>query len=192
VSAGAHRPGTIVVLAGASSSGKTSLAHKLQSLSERHWLWVTTDHFWPMLPPRFDPLDEVRLRSALSRAFLLSLLELSGAGWDVVADAVVLHPVFRSLCSGLLADAPAHLVAVRCSLEELERRELARGDRSVGLARSQVEQGVDNGEFDLAVDTTAASPEACARTVLDYLSRAPEPTAFRRMRARAPSSRALS
>jgi chloramphenicol 3-O phosphotransferase len=174
--------GRIVVLNGASSSGKTSIAQAMRTLAERPWFWVTTDHFWPMMPPRFDPSDEVPLRRAASEAFLRSLLAISGAGWDVVADAVIIHPAFRAFCGELLAEAPAHLVGVRCRLDELERRERARGDRGTGLARSQLDRVHAGVSYDFEVDTSEATPEECAAAIRSYLEEARAPTAFRQLR----------
>ena len=171
--------GTIVLLNGASSSGKSSLARALQQAADRPWFWVTTDHFWPMMPPAFDPADELPLRVATGEAFIQSLLALSRAGWNVVADAVVIHPAFRALCAEHLAGAPAHLVGVHCAPEELDRRERSRGDRPAGQARSQLDRVHAGLVYDLEVDTTSASPEECAGAIIRYLAEPGPPRAFR-------------
>jgi chloramphenicol 3-O phosphotransferase len=75
------------------------------------------------------------------------------------------------------------LVEVRCSLDELEQRERERGDRPVGLARSQ-EIVYAHGEHDIAVDTTSAGPQECAVTIVNSLSAVPSPKAFDRLRRR--------
>jgi chloramphenicol 3-O-phosphotransferase len=55
------------------------------------------------------------------------------------------------------------LVEVRCSKVELDRRERVRGDRPVGLARSQAAVYA-HGEFDIVVDTTSTSASTSHRT----------------------------
>ncbi len=57
-----------------------------------------------------------------------------------------------------LADRRAFLVGVRCPLEELERREAARGNRRRGNAREQLAFVHAHGVFDFEVDTSRASP----------------------------------
>lgn len=76
------------------------------------------------------------------------------------------------------------LVEVRCSPEELGRRELARGDRPVGLSQSQ--QAVYQvGDRDIVVDTTRATPAACAAHIAEARDNLPVPKAFDRLRAKA-------
>jgi chloramphenicol 3-O phosphotransferase len=57
------------------------------------------------------------------------------------------------------------VVGVHAPLDVLEARELARGDRAIGLARWQfarVHQGV---AYDFEVDTSTATPDACAQAI---------------------------
>ncbi len=75
-------------------------------------------------------------------------------------------------------------VGVRCPLDELERRERARGDREAGLASLQYDLVHAHGDYDLECDTSTASPRACAERIRDFLPHRPTPTAFSRLRAR--------
>ncbi|MGW4466286.1 phosphotransferase-like protein [Micromonospora sp. NPDC004704] len=63
------------------------------------------------------------------------------------------------------------------------RRERCRGDRPVGLARSQ-SRVYAHGEFDIAVDTTSTGPDACATAIAEALGALPSPKAFDRLRRR--------
>jgi len=75
------------------------------------------------------------------------------------------------------------LVEVRCAPEELDRREIARGDRPVGLARSQTAvHGI--GESDIVVDTTSTSADDCATAIAHALDVLSHPKAFDRLRGR--------
>jgi chloramphenicol 3-O phosphotransferase len=55
------------------------------------------------------------------------------------------------------------LVGVHCPLEELERRERARGDRGVGDARRDLETVHTFCAYDLEVDSTAPPEQNAAR-----------------------------
>jgi len=77
-----------------------------------------------------------------------------------------------------LADERVWLVGVHCSLEELERRERLRGDRQPGLAREQqatIHTGVI---YDIEVDTTSSTPEACALMIKSQLQELGTPQAL--------------
>ncbi len=109
---------------------------------------------------------------------------MAAAGNDVVVDHV-LSEEWRLLdCLGLFAARDVVLVGVRCSLEELERRERQRGDRPVGLAVSQFDQVHAHGLYDIECDTTAASAADCARQISNFLPQRPVPTAFEQLKVK--------
>ena len=194
--------GRCIVLNGASSSGKTSIAVELQ----RRWsgpLQVSgIDTFlacqsaalfgldavapgFSWLPERADgqsvdgrPVDarpayriEVGpIGSAMLRAAQAFWHACASLGLDQVIDDVWLT---REQACGLrssLAGLPACYVAVRCPLEELERRERERGDRTLGTARGQHDLVHGWGPYDLEVDTSRQSPAECAGLILAYLA----------------------
>ncbi|MEU1087329.1 hypothetical protein ACFYPN_25770 [Streptomyces sp. NPDC005576] len=74
------------------------------------------------------------------------------------------------------------LVAVRCPLPELERREAERGDRTPGLAALQYPVVHAHGPHDLDVDTAELRPGECARRIAEFLVARPRPTAFEALR----------
>jgi chloramphenicol 3-O phosphotransferase len=57
------------------------------------------------------------------------------------------------------------LVGVRCPLEVVEERERTRQNRRNGLARSQFNVIHESKPYDLEVDTSVLSPEACAKVI---------------------------
>ena len=189
----APAPGIIVILNGASSSGKTSLLRALQSLLDEPFLDAGIDKFIWMLPKRYldRPLwDEVlglnvragpaghRLFSGMHHA----IAALSRAGNHVLADHVLVEPRWVAECAALLAPLPAYLVGLRCPLEVLEQRERARKDRTWGQARDQFEAVHSHVVYDLEVDTAQLGPEECARQVHAMLDSGEPPQAFRRLR----------
>ena len=62
------------------------------------------------------------------------------------------------------------IVKVECPLDELEKREIARGDREIGLAKFQYENIHDGVIYDLNLNTLVNSPEQCAQQVIESLA----------------------
>lgn len=166
-------PGTIILLNGASSSGKTSILNALQELLPEPYLNAGIDKFIWMLPERYleRPLwDDVlglateagqmghRLFSAMHQAIAL----LSRAGMNVVADHVLVEREWVAQCANLLADLPAYLVGVRCPLEVLVAREKSRKNRTLGQAAAQFPLVHASCIYDLEVDTAQLTPQQCA------------------------------
>jgi chloramphenicol 3-O phosphotransferase len=183
-------PGTILILNGASSSGKTALVRALQDCLPEPYLDAGLDRFLWMLPRRYleRPLwDGVlglateagaeghRLVLGMHRA----IRALSLAAVNVVADHVLVEPGWLSDCATLFAPLPAYLIGVRCPLEVLEQRERQRGDRTLGQARAQHFIIHAHGIYDLEVDTSLHTPGDCAAQVEALLHRGDPPYAFR-------------
>jgi chloramphenicol 3-O phosphotransferase len=187
--AGYPRPGTVLILNGASSSGKTALVRALQDRLTEPFLDAGLDRFLWMLPRRYleRPLwdgvlglateagpDGHRLVMGMHRA----IQSLSLAGIHVVADHVLVEMAWVQDCASLLAALPAYLIGVRCPLEVLEQRERQRRDRTLGQARAQHAIVHAHGVYDLQVDTSLHSPEECAGQVEAFLRRGDPPRAF--------------
>jgi chloramphenicol 3-O phosphotransferase len=173
----ATRAGQIILLDGASSSGKTTLGRALQaSLDEAYYL-VQLDAFEDMVPTRLMTGTEVEYEALTlcARAMHRTIAHLSRSGANVIADQVFLDaPGFDGWlddCLGSLLHLPVLFVAVRCPVEELERRERARGDRDVGQARWQSTRVHRHGLYDVEVDTHACTVDACVAEVRSSLNR---------------------
>jgi len=132
-------PGTVIVLNGASSAGKTSIAKALQTKLGTPYLHVQLDAFRAMEPPGYwDAWEQwapgvldVRL-AALCRAMHAAVAELSRHGQGVIFDTVLdKRDVWHYLLEDL-AHCPVCLIGVMCSVQELSRREQMRGDGSAG------------------------------------------------------------
>ena len=182
--------GTIVILNGTSSSGKTSLVRSLQDRLDVPLLDAGIDRFLWMLPKRYlnPPLwDDVLGRATEAGAtgqVLVSgmhhaIAALARAGNHVVADHVLVDPRWVDECARLYRDLPAYLIGVRCPLAVLEQREQQRQDRTLGQARAQFDLVHAHGVYDLEVDTSLASPEQCAQQIMELLRSARPPQAFR-------------
>lgn len=187
------QPGTIVILNGASSSGKTSLLKALQVRLAEPYLDAGIDRFIWMLPKRWleRPLwDDVlglavrpgeegrRLFSGMHRA----IAELSRAGNNVLADHVLVEPTWVTECADLFRDLPAYLVAVRCPLDVLVEREKSRRDRTLGQAAAQFPVVHAYCKYDFEVDTSRYNVDECAEQVADFLTSGTPPRVLRNLR----------
>lgn len=177
------RPARIVLLNGAGSVGKSSIARALQAQAERPLLHVEMDAFLAMMPERLqdhpDTLtyrqvtdaDGVRtevvtgsLGAALLAGMRQAVAVLAGQGFDLVVDDVWLdgEPAdYRTL----LARHAVFRVGLTAPLAEIERREAARGDRQAGLARAQADRVHRGVRYDMMLDTATLSPDAAAARI---------------------------
>ena len=176
----------IIILNGVGSVGKSSTAKAFQAISAQPFLHVGMDAFVDMMPARslgdpegfvFETLREdgvvsvaittgpvgERLMSGMRR----SIAALALAGNSLVVDDVMLGQGEADDYRGLLANFDVRFVGLFAPLEVVEARELARGDRAIGLARWQfdrVHQGVD---YDLEIDTASLTPLEVARRIAE-------------------------
>ena len=168
----------ILILNGASSSGKTALARALQVRWPSPMLHLGTDTAISMLPASYvgmkpsaregielyDDTDErgpvVRVRSGpvgrkLVASFSRAARVLAEDGHDLVLDLVLFDPSSVASYVRALRGHRTYLIGVHCDLAVLEARELARGDRFQNLARAQHSVVHEyRGFYDLEVDYT--------------------------------------
>jgi len=184
--------GTLLVINGTSSSGKTSMVKSIQNLSDRPFLDAGLDKYIWMLPGRYraQPLwNEVlgkadvagftghRLVMAMHRA----AVSLCDAGWDVCLDHVLVERAWAMDLAQVCQNTRAFLIGVECSLEVLEKRERERRDRTLGQAARQFPLVHLWCQYDLKVDTGLLSADECARFILSY-SLSHEPYAIHEMK----------
>ncbi|MFE6482442.1 AAA family ATPase [Streptomyces sp. NPDC057757] len=175
--------GVVVLLNGASSSGKSSIARELLGVLDGTWFHMPVDAFHSMRGG--GEIADEDLQAEIDRTakgFHRAVAGMAAGGNNLVVD----HPLSRRWrlldLLGLLVPEDTVLVGVRCPLPELERRERERGDRQPGLAAMQYDAVHSHGPHDLDVDTSLHSPRECALRVRDLLADRPSPTAFETLR----------
>jgi chloramphenicol 3-O phosphotransferase len=180
-----ERTGNVIFLNGASSSGKTTIAKELQKAGREPYLHVSIDAFLHQLP-----LSALEDQAALFREFprLLagfnsSSAAIARAGNNIIVDSVLEEPSWVAPCVKAFEGLEVLFVAVRCSLEALERREMERGDRRRGMARYQYERVHFHGTYDVEVDTSTMPLDACVSRILETARSGNAPSAFRQLRA---------
>jgi len=187
------RYGNIILLNGASSSGKTSILHTIQDMLDEPYLDAGIDKFIWMLPKRYleRPLwdDVLGLANkggvtghSLVHGMHQAIASLSRAGNHVLVDHVLVEPIWLRECVDLFCDLPAYFVGVRCPLSVLEQREKFRKDRTLGQARAQFELVHAHGMYDVEVDTSLLSPTQCAQKIITRVSCGLPPSAFSQLK----------
>lgn len=181
------RKGRILLLNGASSSGKSSIGRALLPLLPDPWFLIPVDSIGAMRSAvHTRVLTDAEIADMLRRTRLgyhRAVAALASAGNDVIMDYPLSEQWRLADLLETLDGYDVTLVEVRCALEELDRRERARGDRPVGLARSQT-LVYGHGESDIMVDTTTTSAAECATTIAYALDALSSPKAFTRLRNR--------
>jgi chloramphenicol 3-O phosphotransferase len=194
----------IVLLNGASSSGKTAIAHSLQQLMEEFYFHTGIDHFLERVPLRFHAIsDGTEPETPYGKLWVMSsgrppvtglrvgpagmrliagmygaVAALASAGNHVIIDDVIFDPAILREALRALEAFDVLFVGVRCPLEVAVERELARGDRMIGLAKTEHALVHVHGVYDLEVDTSLRTAMDCASLIKQHLQDGAGRTAF--------------
>ncbi|MFE0704946.1 chloramphenicol phosphotransferase CPT [Streptomyces sp. NPDC058872] len=168
----------MIILNGGSSSGKSGLVRCLQTVLPEPWLAFGIDSFVDALPAAmqdseagisFDSDGGVDVGAdfrALEAAWAGGLVAMARAGARIIVDDVFLGgSASQQRWREALGDLPVLWVGVRCEESVAAGREIARGDRTVGMAAQQARVVHEGVQYDLEVDTTHTESIGCARTV---------------------------
>ena len=169
--------GKIILLSGASSSGKSTLAKGLQKILDEPFLHLQLDAFIKMLP-RTDDWEMFR---QMVRGMNRSIAAMTEEGNNLIVDHVLIDNEWLKQCLDILCENYVLFVGVDCPLDELERREKKRDARRQGFARQQFENIHKGRIYDVLVNTFEVKPDECVEKVFDFY-RNESPTAFERMR----------
>lgn len=168
----------MIVLNGGSSSGKSGIARCLQAVLPDPWLALGTDTLVDAMPAamrasdtgiEFAPDGEVIVGPefrTLEAAWIEGIAAMARAGARIIVDEVFLGgPASQRRWHDALHDLPVLWIGVHCDATVAAGRELARGDRPIGMAASQantVHRGVT---YDLEIDTSHTESIECARMI---------------------------
>ena len=181
--------GRIILLNGASSSGKSSLARAVQARIEEPFWHISIDHLrdsgvLPTARIRSGEFQWTAMRDAFFEGFEQSLLAYVRCGNNLIVEHIMESRAWLLRLAGLLAGQDVFFVGLHCDLGELERREAARGDRRIGDARRDFHQVHSYCRYDAELDS-AVAPEANAdRLIAAWRARA-KSSAFQRLLAEA-------
>lgn len=182
------RRGSIILLNGASSSGKSSLARALQARIDMPFWHISIDHLrdagvLPTARIRSKEFDWRAMREPFFIGFERSLLAYIEAGNDLIVEHIMENEPWLHRLVATLAGQDVFFVGVHCELAELERRELERGDRPVGDARRDYFRIHSYCVYDFEVDGMN-DPSANADAVIAAWKERSRPSAFERLAIR--------
>lgn len=191
-----HRqPGQVIFLNGTSSSGKTTLAKELQAVLDPLYFHLQLDHLNQQnlsdLGRAHRTNNEWRIaHQRMVLGFYLSVAAFASAGNHVIVDQLFGERWRLLACLDAFAGYDVVLVAIHCPVEELDRRERARGNRGRGRAAAQIDLVHAQMQYDVEVDTSRQTARECALAISDYLAAGRRLRAFDRLRqALAPQTR---
>lgn len=171
--------GRLVVIEGCSGSGKSALAHALQErLLPRQWLHFSVDTVLYCLPGPI--LERANLHNdwssvdtgAITRGAYGCLDALLAQGHSVLFECVVMtERRARELLGALRSHRPL-LVRLTCAWDEIRRRTLARGDRTLEEAEHGFKTSGLHLVADFELDTTQRTPAELAEALAAFLETA--------------------
>jgi chloramphenicol 3-O phosphotransferase len=175
--------GTIVILNGASSAGKSSLAKSLQSVMLEPFLHLSIDHEAFLFPNHcydMQQLSDEELTRFWS-AFIHSVALYAKFGNRIIFDTVSDSDWVVDECCKAFKACNVYFIGIHCSLEVLRRREIERGDREIGQAERQLLTVHRYGTYDFTVDTTELTSEQCAIQIKAFMEGNPAPLEFKNL-----------
>ncbi|WP_369372904.1 chloramphenicol phosphotransferase CPT [Streptomyces sp. cg36] len=168
----------VIVLNGGSSAGKSGIARCLQAVLPDPWLALGVDTLVQAMPASmqasdagigFAPDGQVSVGPefrALEAAWIEGVAAMARAGARVIVDEVFLGGAdSQKRWQEALGELRVLWVGVRCDGAVAADREVARGDRLIGMAASQADVVHRDMVYDLEVDTARAESMECARTI---------------------------
>ena len=177
--------GKIIVINGPSSSGKTTLALALQKQFDIPFIRFSFDLF---LDHNAFPMEQIRngmfswdsMRPAVFAGLHQCLPALATAGNNIIFDHISETKMWLHNLISLVSGLDVFFVGLHCSLPELERREMQRGDRRTGEARQDFESVHSITSYDLELNSENALDENVAILIRAWKVRK-RPSALDRM-----------
>ena len=180
-----HTLGKIIIINGPSSSGKTTLALAAQKQFDIPFLRFSFDLF---LDNKVLPLDQMRngtfswdlMRPSVFKGIHQCLPALATAGNNIIFDHIIETKGFLQELIQLISDLDVFFVGLHCSLSELERREMQRGNRNIGEARTDLETVHQITSYDLELNSENAVGDN-AKLLIEAWQKRRRPSALDRM-----------
>lgn len=151
-------PGKIIIINGPSSSGKTTLALALQRQLDSPFIRFSFDLF---LDHKAFPMEQIRsgkfswdlMRPSVFRGIQQCLPALATAGNNLIFDHIIETKAWLYDLISSISEFDVFFVGLHCSLPELERREIERGNRRKGEARQDFQTVHSITSYDLELNS---------------------------------------
>ena len=192
-------PGQLIILNGASSSGKTTLAtgfRDQRAAAGELWLLLGIDDYLSKLPAQWVDLgfptgpgaqagDGLRFEVSadgrrlevgaacrrLLRAYHHAVAAAVRCGLHVIVDDVVIDDEVLRDWLDVLGELEPTWVAVRCAPELARERERQRGDRPIGMTATQTDLVHRSVPYALELDTGDLTPSQALDALVAFLAR---------------------
>lgn len=158
----------IILLNGVSSSGKTTVGKAIQHLSDDTYFLLGLDTTFEMLPEKSKG-DLKYVDIALSSLHKL-IYNLAKDGANLIVDHLIVREEEIREIIALNKEFEIYFIKIYCDLQVINKREIERGNRKIGLAEIQREKIDKYADYDLTIDTTSVSPEINAQTIIQFIS----------------------
>lgn len=188
--------GKLLLLDGAPSSGKSTLATSFQRSCEQSWIYLRIDDFMKCLAPQYrqlrldetaenpgvlvlqsfdkknNPLIQVRFGEIgleHLESYMIAVTTLVKSGRNVIADMILTEEAWMERLQELCQGIKFYFVGLYAPLDVLLRRERER-EESPGMARGRYEEVyADWKKHDLLLDTSKTNIEGCIHQIKDLL-----------------------
>jgi chloramphenicol 3-O phosphotransferase len=196
----------IIIVNGCASAGKTSIIKEMQKMYDKPLLHVGIDRFWAMIPDQYkeyglkahegylfsqtvdsdnNPVVHVK-KGSFGKKVAATMPQVikcfADCGHHVAVDAIFTGDMQLHNYVKALKDHTVYFVGLICELQELERREKQRGNRSLGLARGQIESiHKYKAYYDLMIDSTHCDATTCAQNIVNFIHSTPAPQGFKKL-----------
>jgi chloramphenicol 3-O phosphotransferase len=168
--------GKVILLNGASSSGKSTLARAVQArIGEPFW-HISIDHLrdagvLPSARIKSGEFKWAEIRGGFFAGFERSLIAYLDCGNNLIVEYIMENREWLQRTARLLQGYDVFFAGIHCSLEELERREIARADRPIGDARRDYRAIHAYCAYDAEFDGTLLPDENAERLIALWQAR---------------------
>ena len=166
--------GKVIFINGASSSGKSTIAKRIQAQLKDPYVLMSVDSFLNAMEfpdgvtekiwtEKWPPLFHVV-------GFQAAIIAMWKYGLDIIVDHVLQEDAWYEELNELITHEQTIFVGVFCSLVELERRERIRDDRTSGIAKYQFNKVHKNKKYSVKVDTSKLTPQECVDEIISVIN----------------------
>lgn len=162
------KKGNIILINGASSSGKTTISKELRKALNYSYYIVTLDSCLNMLPSQARPVTEDLILQA--SVILNNIVKfLCDRGENIIIDHVITSQrIFRAFYE-LFQTYPVYMVKLTCPINELIKREKIRENRVIGTAENSSAHIVPNKDYDIILDTHLNTINTNIEAIIDLV-----------------------
>jgi chloramphenicol 3-O phosphotransferase len=167
---------SVIFLHGASSAGKSTLARAIRDRAEVPFWHYSIDHLRDsgVLPSERITRGDFAwrdIRTGFFEGFHRSIGSFADAGNNLIVEHILDTEGWLATLAEILAPHDVLFVGLHVPLEELVRREIARGDRPVGMAAGDFDSVHKGLHYDLEVDTSRDAGENAELALAAWRSR---------------------